>query len=309
MKPFSFIFQSVILVITISCATKVATQDNIHAVDEQNLRSLTQQLDDAEVSANLGECLALYQENAISMPEYQVTLSGRAEIENYYREIFQRQRIKTIRRLPLEFIHMENTIVVIGTYSREYAMPTADSSITLQGKYCHVWGLQAGEYRIKAETFGYFHPVDHPEALVISTNQQQLDEDDIQIKVPFELKAYNALMEKGVRQRNATLRADFFTDDAVFYPFADTAVVGMDQLKPYLVAYSSRGTVTIDDVSCYTYAFENLGDYTLEYSMFKVKWSRPDISGRTEGKGIRIWKRQEDKSLKLFRQMGTHNHL
>src|SRR5690606_15706251 len=143
-------------------------------------------------------------------------------------------RIKTIRRLPQEFIHLENTIVVIGTYRREYAMPARDSLITLQGKYCHVWGLQAGEYRIKGETFGYFHPVDQPEALILSTDQQQPDENDIQIKVPLELKAYNALMEKGVRERDATLRANFYTDDAVFYPFADTAVVGMNQLKPYL---------------------------------------------------------------------------
>jgi ketosteroid isomerase-like protein len=295
--------------LTISCVKKDETPDNIHAEDEQNLRLLTQQLDDAEVSVNPGECVALYEEKAICMPEYQATLSGRVEIENYYREIFKRQRIKSIRRLPHEFIHLENTIVVIGTYIREYEMPSVDSSINLQGKYCHVWGLQAGAYRIKGEAFGYFHPVDYPEALIISKNQQQPDEDDIQIKVPFELKAYNALMEKGVRERNATLRADFFTDDAVFYPFADTAVVGMNQLKPYLNAYSNRGAVTIDDVSCYTYAFENLGEYTFEYAMFKVKWSRPDVSGKTEGKGIRIWKRQEDKSLRLFREIGTHNYL
>jgi ketosteroid isomerase-like protein len=234
MKLFSFIFQLIILIMTISCAKNIETPDNIQAEDEQNIRLLTQQLDDAEVSANVGECLALYEENAICMPEYQATLDGRNEIESYYREMFKRQRIKTIHRSPQEFIHFENTIVVIGTYIREYRIPSVDSSINLQGKYCHVWSLQAGARRIKAETFGYFHPVDHPEALIISKNQQQPDEGDIQIEVPFELKAYNALMEKGVRERNATLRADFFTDDAVFYPFADTAVVGMNQLKPYL---------------------------------------------------------------------------
>lgn len=309
MNTLSFIAQLLIIIVIISCANRKETQDNRHAESERNIRLLTQQLDDAEVNANLNECMNLYGDRAICMPEYQATLGRRNEIESYFREMFKRQRIKSIRRSPLEFIHMENTIVVIGTYIREYQTPTVDSTITLQGKYCHVWGLQAGTYRIKGETFGYFHPVDRPEALIISKNQQQPDEDDIQIKVPFELKAYNALMEKGVRQRNATLRADFFTEDAVFYPFADTAVVGMNQLKPYLAAYSNRGTVTLDSVSCYTYAFENHGEYTLEYAMFKVKWSRLEVSGKTEGKGIRIWKRQEDKSLKLFREIGTHNYL
>ena len=60
---------------------------------------------------------------------------------------------------------------------------------------------------------------------------------------------------------------------------------------------------------CYTYEFETRGEYILEYDMFKVKWSVPNYSGRTEGKGIRIWKRQEDKSLRLYREIGTHNHL
>ena len=116
-------------------------------------------------------------------------------------------------------------------------------------------------------------------------------------------------MEKGVRKRDGNLRSEFFMKDGSIYPFADTTVTGMDQIKPYLIAYSSRGTVTIDSIMCYTYDFETLGEYILEYDMFKVKWSVPNFSGRTEGKGIRIWKRQQDKSLRLYREIGTHNHL
>ncbi len=69
-----------------------------------------------------------------------------------------------------------------------------------------------------------------------------------------------------------------------FYPFADTTVTGMDQIKPYLIEYSSRGTVTIDSIMCYTYDFETLGEYILEYDMFKVKWSVPNYLRKNRGK-------------------------
>jgi len=301
--------QCLIIIMTISCAGKKGPQEISNRQIEQEIRLLTQDLDEKEANAQLTGCLDHYADQAISMPEYQTTLAGRNEIENYYRDIFKKQHIKTIRREPQEFIHLANTIIAIGTFQRAYETPTKDSLITLKGKYWHVWVPETGTYHIKGEAFGYFHPVDNPESLIISTNQQQPDESKIQMEVSFELKAYNALMEKGVRQRNATLRVNFFTEDAIFYPFADSAVVGMDQLKPYLTAYSNRGTVTIDSVSCYTFNFEKLGDYILEYAMFKVKWRLTDRTGRTEGKGIRIWKRQADGSLRLFREIGTHNYL
>jgi ketosteroid isomerase-like protein len=296
------------MIITSSCGTERQPQGNIDQT-EQTIRLLTYQLDEAESKPTLSKFVARYTDFAILMPEYQVTLTGRTEIENYYQEISKRQRIKAINRQPHEFIHLANTIIVIGTFKREYDTHLNDSSITLNGKYWQVWTKESDTYRIKGEAFGYFHPVDHPESLIISTNQKQPDESDIQIEVPFELKAYNALMEKGVRQRDAPLRIAFFMEDGIFYPFADSAVVGMSQLKPYLTAYSRAGTVTIESVSCYTFRFENFGDHILEYAMFKVDWSHANGPGKTEGKGIRIWKRQSDGSLKLFREIGTHNYL
>ena len=309
MKLLLSICYLLLIIITSSCGTKKQSQENINTKTEQAIRLLTRELDDAESKPALSECVARYTELAILMPEYQVTLTGRNEIENYYREIFKKQHIKTINRNPREFIHLRNSIIVIGTFKREYGTHNNDSLITLNGKYWQVWTQGTDTYRIKGEAFGYFHPVDHPESLIISENQRQPDESEIQIEVPFELKAYNALMEKGVRQRNAPLRIAFFTEDGIFYPFADSAVVGLAQLKPYLTAYSSGGTVTIESVSCYTLSFEDLGDHILEYAMFKVEWSHANGSGKTEGKGIRIWRRQSNGSLKLFREIGTHNYL
>ena len=116
-------------------------------------------------------------------------------------------------------------------------------------------------------------------------------------------------MEKGVRNRDGNLRSEFFAPDGRFYPYADTAIVGLARIKSHLLEYNSRGNVSIDSIMCYTFDFSYFENYVLEYDMFKVKWSVPNFSGRTEGKGIRIWKRLPDGSLRLFREIGTHNHL
>ena len=294
-----------------ACSKKEPDPAGIKQANEKQLRSLSQQITEAEIADDLTSFIQTSSEQAISMPEYQLTLSGRAEIELYYREIFKRQNIKTYQRRVQEFIHLGKTIVEIGTFIKEYTNSESDSLTTLSGQYWNVWAAADGNFTLKGEAFGYFHPVAHPETFIVTVNHLQPDEADVLIEkeIPFELKAYNALMEKGVRNRDGTLRSGFFMEAGSFKPFADTTVTGMDQIKPFLIAYSSRGTVTIDSITCYTYDFEYGGDYLLEYDMFKVAWSRGDVSGRTEGKGIRIWKRQADHSLRLYREIGTHNHL
>jgi hypothetical protein len=296
-----------------SCAQKKTVDIAPPVKIKQQLQKLTEIRTEAEKNGDLKSFLKYYDANAISMPEYQLTLQGANHIETFYKEIFTRQKVKTLERRTTEIIDLGKTIVEIGIFKKEYSnFNSGDTILTQNGKYWNVWDIQQEEnFKIKGEAFGFFHPVRHPEELIVHLNKRQPDESEIvlQKEIPFELKAYNALMEKGVRIRDGNLRSQFFTDDGSFMPFADTTVTGMDKIKPYLTAYSSRGTVTIDTIMCYTYDFENFDDYILEYDMFKVKWSVPDFSGRTEGKGIRIWKRQEDKSLKLYREIGTHNHL
>lgn len=308
-KYFYFAVSIALLVMT-SCDTRKADTLELRQNAEQQLQRITEKITGSEINDDLGTFLQYYHAEAISMPEYQLTLQGQQEIGNFYRDIFARQKIKTFQRHAHEFIHLGRIIVEIGTFKKEYTGTTSDTLLTQNGKYWNIWESQAdGDFKIKGEAFGYFHAVDDPETLIVQMGNAQPDESEIQLQkeIPFELKAYNALMEKGVRKRDAILRSEFFTNDGSFFPFADTTVTGVNEIKPYLTEYSSRGTVTIDSIMCYTYHFENLNDHVLEYDMFKVKWTVPGFSGRTEGKGIRIWQRQEDHSLKIYREIGTHN--
>ena len=114
-------------------------------------------------------------------------------------------------------------------------------------------------------------------------------------------------MEKVVRERDGNLRSEFFTKDAIFFPFVDTAIVGLAKLKPYLIAYN-KPDVKIDSISIYTYHSEIFESFILEYTKFDVNWSVPQNTGSVKGNGIRIWKSLADKSLKIFREISTYTH-
>jgi hypothetical protein len=92
-------------------------------------------------------------------------------------------------------------------------------------------------------------------------------------------------------------------------PFEEPNVKGKTNIKAYLKQYSSRGEVTIDSVFIYTYHFENLKDYKLEYFKFRVQFQAGTYTGKVAGKGIRLWKRLEDGSLRMWRELGTHDKL
>ena len=301
-----------LLLFSCTAETKLAAQES-HASIEEKLSGLSQKHAEAEMNDNLTSFIATYHPDAISMPEYQLTLDGQTAIEAYYAKMFQRQDVKFFENVAEEYIHLDSSSVVeIGTFTKRLSASGNDSITTFHGKYWHVWRIAPdGNVKLKGESYGYFHPIEDTDNHIVDVSYDQPNERDIvkRKEVPFELKAYNALMEKGVRTRDAMLRASFFTEDARFFPYADSTVTGMNEIKPYLTAYSSRGKVSIDSIQCYTYDFEYAGNYIIEYDMFKVRWSTLETSGRTEGKGIRIWKRQQDKSLRLFREIGTHNYI
>ncbi len=292
-----------------ACSIKNPTDKISFDAVEQRIKKLTEEITELEKKDDLEGFLLHYDKAIISIPEYQLTLTGSTEVRIFYKEIFARQKIKTFKRNTEEIVMIDSIAIEIGTFEKEYQDSKTDSTFTQNGKYWNIWSVKPdARFKIKAEAFGYFHPIKNSETLVVKSNNKQPDESEILLtkQIPFELKAYNALMEKGVRNRDGILRSEFFTDDAQVMPFADSTKRGIEKIKPYLIAYNA-GPVTIDSIMVYTYHYEKFKDYVVEYTMFKVMWTIPQLSGRTEGKGIRIWKRQEDNSLKLFREIGTHN--
>jgi ketosteroid isomerase-like protein len=276
------------------------------------LEGVAAQLKSVWVEKDLQRLMTHYTSNAMSMPEYQPTLEGAEAIKLYYAEMFKRYPIFTFDKQQQEVIVMDHHVAEFGTFTLTYGSKNNADGKVETGKYFNIWVmLPDNSLKIEAESFGYFRNVTNPSDLIIKaasaikSEKQQTDQSAKSIG--FQLEALNTLMEKAVTNRDASLRADYFTTDAVFMPFADSSKVGLKNISEHLIAYNV-GNVTIDSISIYNTGFVMDELYVIEYPRFYVQWRLPEMKGTSQGKGIRIWRREPDCSLKIFREIGLHDY-
>jgi ketosteroid isomerase-like protein len=273
---------------------------------------INSQLTKAMIHEDVESLMLLYAPNAVFMPEYQQTIKGKDGIKTYFKEIFNRRQTTVFNKKILEVIDMKNAVAEIGTFNIEFAASNEVKTIVLNGKYINIWDIQKnGALQLKGEAYGYFHGVENPSSHVVDMSNE-LANSPVELKentnIYFELLALNALNEKSVKTRNGNLRADFYTHDAIFMPFADTMQIGAKAIRKHLIEYN-KGDVTIDTIHVYSTFIEVADKYVIEYPRFYVKWRVPNLSGTGSGKGIRIWRREPDCSLKMYREIGVHDHL
>jgi ketosteroid isomerase-like protein len=266
----------------------------------------------AMINEDVESLMLLYAPNTVFMPEYQHTIKGKDGIKTYFKEIFNRRQTTVFNRKIMEVIDMKNMVAEIGTFNIEYTASNETKPTVLNGKYINIWTIQKnGSLQLKGEAYGYFHGVENPSSHVVnmpkeqSNNNVELTENT---NIHFELMALNALNEKSVKTRDGNLRANFYTQDAIFMPFADSMKIGATAIRLHLIEYN-KGNVTIDTIHVYSTFIEVADNYVIEYPRFYVKWRVPNMSGTGSGKGIRIWRREPDCSLKMYREIGVHDHL
>jgi ketosteroid isomerase-like protein len=280
------------------------------------LTNIQKEIIAAQKGVDLDAVMKFYDPKAICMPEYQPLLNGIEQIRLYYKEILLRRKITRFNKDITEIIDMGNTLAEIGLFSITQIDSTTKwkQQRELNGKYINIWKIQKdGSLLLQGEAFGYLHPVNNPLFYMVKTDANKaqnnlLNELNKSGNYYFEVKALNALQEEAVRNRDGNLRADFFTQDAIFMPYADSIKKGITAIRKHLIEYN-RGKVVIDSIDIASEYIEALDKFIIEYPKFFVRRHTPDLSGINAGKGIRIWRRENDCTLKLYREIGIHDHI
>ncbi|NAS11144.1 Cif family virulence factor [Poritiphilus flavus] len=240
--------------------------------------------------------------NGIFMLEYQKTLKGHEQILAYYEKVFDEYKIVALNPLIEEVIELPGYKIEIGLFSQKIKSPRLKEPFQQNGKFWCIWKETTGGYKLYAYAQGYHRELTQEEYVVVDKGIVPANNGNL------ELRAYAAYGEKAIKNWDAQMRIDLYAEDAIFYPFADKAKVGLEVLKPYLKDYH-KGDVEIDHIKVLPYEYVYLEDHILEYSLFEVDWRFKENSGTNEGKGIRLWKRQPDNSLKIYRHIGLHNQI
>ncbi len=267
---------------------------------KRQLQVYNMQIIDAAKTKSFAKISNLYDEDAMLMAEYHPLIQNKKNIKRYYDEIFDRETLKKYSREIVEVLVFENRVIEIGLFTK-----ILDNSEEFRGKYLTIWKLtNAQQLTLKAQVFGYLHQIEDPTTLLVTdVNTAELNE----IETPWEMEAYNALNETNVIDRNPDRSANIYTKDAMYLPFADTIMAGRSTLLKHYQAYY-KNPAKIDSIQVWTHDYDVVGDGYIRYTGFYVDWSVPGFSGNTQGAGISYWRRVEDNSLRIHRQIGTHIH-
>lgn len=264
-----------------------------------------QSLAAARLSGNIDALMAHFAPDSVFMPEHQPRLFGRDRGAAYYRAFAARLPTTGYALTPADILPLADGALEWGTLKVRYG-----ESPALDGKYLHLWRREKdGTLKLKAEVWGYLAPLADPAShwfAEVSGGGAPTGKQDAGIAA--ELAVLHAADARSVQSHDFT-RIDQYAQDAVYLPFADRPQVGLPAIRAHLTPYIERGRgATFDSVRVGNDGFEALDGYVVEYSKFEVRWRAGEAAGTTSGGGLRLWRREADCSLKLIRQVGTHDY-
>lgn len=298
---------TVIISITFSCTNVDKKQEATLSDSEvkKKILTLNNALVEAAMSKNFDQVADIYAEDALLLAEYNPLIDGKAGIKKYYTEIFKRQNPRTYKKEMTELFNFGKTVLEIGTFQKFFADQEEQS-----GPYWNVWELQEeGILLLKSETFGFFDQIENPSTLVVDSIPECIWKMRARenIQIPLEYNAYGALMENIVRDRDTKKLLELYTEDGSYTPYLDTTKAGAINLSTHYYAYH-KNPVVIDSIETSTYDYILVPNGVIWHTQFYVEWTVPELSGKNEGTGIVYWKRQDENSLRIHRQIGHHTY-
>jgi ketosteroid isomerase-like protein len=263
----------------------------------------------ALIAGDAGALAGLYRADAISTPEYQPALLGPAQVEAYWRAIAQRIDVLAYAPVQDEVIDLgDGALVEIGRFTLRWR-PRDGAERSEEGKFMAVYRAEAGTLRLLADVRGYFRPLADAALFrvpIVAAPALAAPQDSA---LDAELAALNRVGAQSVQRYEAEPRIVQYAEDAVYWPVADTPKRGIAAIRAHLVPYTeqSRG-VTFDSVRVWNDRATRHGDWALENSRFHVRWHNAEMAREVSGGGLRLWRREADGTLKMVRQMGTHDY-
>jgi ketosteroid isomerase-like protein len=248
----------------------------------------------------------LYRPDAISAPEYQPRLFGAEAVAAYHRAIAGRMRVTAYTPETREVIDLGPAAVETGHFTIAWTNAAGEARAE-RGKFVHVWSVEPGGLRLKADAWGYFRPLPDSKQFFVALPPGTPPSRDTST-VGLVLDGINAVMAFAVKVKDPGAQIGMYTDDAIFMPFANTPKEGIAAIREHLTAYVAQGSgADFDRVEVGNIGFEDHGRYVVEYPKFRVDWRAGESSGTVTGGGLRLWRREADGTLKLHRQIGTHD--
>lgn len=245
------------------------------------------------------------------MTEFQRTVFGKKNVISYHQAFAERFDVNTYTRDALEVLDLGQMIVEHGQFTMSIRSKLTGQVHLLKGKYQNIWKKQAsGNLLLTTEGWNYDHPVEigdqmrFAEVPVVDIALQPHLPIDTPIR--FELAALSRLQESAISQHDANLWAQFYSDDAIFFSQRLPFQQGRKAIDDYIEKHVSEMPI-FEKLDIRNDRIEDLGIYVIEYASHVACWRNGNSSGIGLGKDLRIWRREKNGSLKIFRHIGMYD--
>ncbi len=254
---------------------------------------------------------AYYADDVRLMPEFQRTILGKENALSYHQAFGARFNVEGYEKKEIETLDLGSRVVELGTFTQKMILKSTGQAHTLLGKYQHIWQKQAdGRLSLITEAWNYNHQVPIAEDLrfaeVPAVQVAYQAHVPVNSNISFELAALNRLMEEAFTQHDANIAAQFFTDDGTFIYSYNPIYRGRKELDAFFEGHM-REMPIFEKLDCRTDRIDVLEGYVIEYASHIAHWRNGESSGVNTGKNLRIWRREKDGSLKMFRQMAMYD--
>jgi ketosteroid isomerase-like protein len=258
------------------------------------------------------EAMEIYHDkNVRLMTEFQRTVIGSANVVLYHKAFLSRFTILAYDREQSEILDLGRIVVEQGMFTMKMLSKKTSKEHTVNGKYQNIWekSLNAKMLLI-TEAWNYNQPLDFEDELrfgevpvVDVALQPHLP---INNNIRFELAALNRMMEATITQHDAKIWSLFYADSCILLSQRHDRYVGRKAIDEYLEMHVKELPV-FEKLDVRNDRIDDLGNYVLEYASHIANWRNGKYSGISLGKDLRIWRREKDGSLKIFRHISMYD--
>lgn len=250
-----------------------------------------------------------YSDSIRIMPEFQKTIISKENSNKYYKAFFDRFEIVDYDRKIYEILNLGSRIMELGTFNMTFSDST--ETYELKGKYINIWKIGSNnKLELFTESWNYDHDVNFVEKLkfeqVPSIRMALEPHVEIKDNISFELAGINALMEQTISEKDGKLWSMFYEDNGISFHSFSPMVVGRKQTDSYFIEHAKDMPV-FEKLDIRTDRIDELEGYVIEYATAIANWRMNQYSGVSTSKNIRLWKRQPNGSLKLFRLIAMYD--
>lgn len=253
-----------------------------------------------------------YSDTLRLMPPFQKTVLGKTNASSYYNAFTDRFMIHICTLKEVEVLDLGPQVLEIGVMTMRMTLKSTGKEFDIAGKYLNLWVKTINnEPRLLTQAWNfdqyYADLHDHlrfenvPSVLIALQPNVPVTND-----IQFELAALNRLLDATITNHDGKTWSLYYCDDgklmAGYYPMS----VGRKAIDDYIQMHVKE-LPTFEELDIRNDRIDELGNYIVEYASHIASWKNGNRSGVGLGKNIRIWRREPNHALKLFRSITMYD--